>query len=325
MPKRDYYDVMGVARDATKDQIKTAYRKLARKFHPDVNKSPDAPEKFREATEAYEVLSDDDKRRMYDRFGHAGPGMGGGGRTGQAPPRGAPGQGFGGGFDFEEIFGRPGGSTYAGMGLDEILDALRGGRAGGGAGRRGAAWQGADLQYDLTLEFLQAIRGVTTSIRLQRQDGGGKSHAETIEVKIPPGVRDGQQIRLRGQGQSGPGGSGDLYIVAHVGQHPYFHREGNDIYVEVPISITEAALGAAIDVPTIDGMTRVRVPAGSSSGRRLRLRGKGVPAPAGGEAGDEYVQLKTVAPTGLTDRQRELLEEFAKLDTQNPRKDVPWA
>ena len=318
MAKRDYYGILGVDRKATAAQIKAAYRKMAREYHPDVNKDAGASEKFQEATEAYEVLFDADKRRMYDRFGHAGPGRSGpqGGRaydTTGARPGGVS-------FNFEEMFGRSGGSGFAGMGLDEILDALRGGSGRSKSGRRAAAKRGADLEYELTLDFVQAVRGVTTSIRLARQ-----GRTETIDVKVPPGVRDGQQIRVRNQGQDGPAGRGDLYIIARVRKHPYFRREGKDIYVEVPIGIAEAALGGKVDVPTLDGMTAVQIPAGSSSGRKLRLKGRGVRPAKGDAPGDQYVELKIVVPKTLSVRQRELLTELQELDDGDPRRNVPWA
>ncbi|MBS3735074.1 MAG: DnaJ domain-containing protein [Phycisphaerae bacterium] len=318
MAKRDYYDILGVQRDATQDKIKSAYRALARKYHPDVNKASDATEKFREATEAYEVLSDPDKRKAYDQFGHAGV-------SGGAPRAGAPGGGRtwgyspgGRGVRFEDVFGG-GESAFMGMGLDEILEQLGGMGRRRRSGGRAATRRGADLQYDLTLDFMAAVRGTTTSVRL-RHNG----QSQTVSVKIPPGVREGSKIRLRGKGRSGPGGSGDLYIVTHIRPHPYFRRDANDIIVEVPISITEAALGAKVDVPTIDGMTQVTVPPGSASSRKLRLRGRGVAPVGGGKRGDQYVVLKIVPPETVSDEGRALLEQFDDVETFEPRANVPW-
>ncbi len=317
MAKRDYYDVLGVKRDASDAQIKSAYRKLARKHHPDVNKSPDAPEKFKEATEAYEVLSDRQKRSTYDQFGHAGPQGGpfGGGRTYAWTSQG----GKGVPFDFSEIFGGRG-SGFMGMSLDEILGAL------GGRGRRKSAQRarGEDLEYHLHIDLPQAMAGLTAPVRLRRMDTSGREQVETIRVKVPPGVRDGSRVRVKGKGAIGPGGEGDLYIVVHLTPHAYFRPEGSDIYVELPISITEAALGARVDVPTLDGMTTVTVPPGSSSNRKLRLKGKGLARPRGAGRGDQYVILRIVPPPSVSPAGAKLLKEFDKTVKHDPRADVPW-
>ena len=314
MAKRDYYEVLGVKRDASGAQIKSAYRQLARKYHPDVNKSPDAPAKFREATEAYEVLSDAEKRKMYDQFGHAGPQPGAAG----GPRAYTQTYGPGAGVDFSEFFGG-GGSGFGGMSLEEILSALGGGGRRG-RGRRAAARRGRDVEHEITLDFMQAVRGMTATLRMQGPDG----KTETLDVKIPPGVREGGRVRVRGKGEPGRGGAGDLYMLIHIRPHQYFRREGNDVYVDVPIAIHEAALGATIDIPTLDGMTRVKVPPGSAGGRKLRLRGKGI-APAGSETrGDQYVVLRVVPPEKLSDRGRELLEQFAEVESYDPRKGAPW-
>ena len=310
MAKRDYYEVLGVKRGATDGDIKSAYRRMAREVHPDVNKSPDAPAKFREATEAYEVLSDPQKRKMYDRFGHAAPGpFAGAGRE-------AGGERVS--FSFRDIFGG-GGSGFMGMSLEDILQALGTGRPR----RRRKPRRGGDTESHLTLEFLQAVHGTTTRIRIARVDADGKRHEETIDVKIPAGVQEGSKVRVRGKGELGPDGPGDLYITVHVRPHPYFRRDGEDIYVHVPISITEAALGAKVDVPTLDGMSTVTIPPGTGSSRRLRLRGKGVRR-AGKTPGDEYVVVEIAPPKDLTDRQKDLLEELNKLDADDPRAKCPW-
>jgi DnaJ-class molecular chaperone len=312
MSKRDYYDVLGVSRRASEAEIKRAYRKLARKNHPDVNKAPDALEKFKEATEAYEVLSDGEKRKMYDQFGHAAqPRMSGG----------APGGfqdffsgGFGGGG------GAPGGG-FMGMGLDDILQALRG-KMGGAHRRRPQQRPNLNIEQPVKLEFLQAALGTTVPIVL-RQGGAQSDTTETIEVKIPPGVRNGARIRVRGKGSEHRGAKGDLYILISVNPHPYFTVTGNDITVEAPISIVEAALGAKVDVPTIDGMTTVTIPPGASSGQRLRLRKKGLPSPSG--RGDQFVLIKIAVEKQITEEGRRLLQEFQACEQPNPRKDVPWA
>jgi len=316
MAKRDYYEVLGVSRDATDAQIKSAYRKLARKHHPDVNKSPDATEKFKEATEAYEVLSDPQKRKTYDQFGHAG--LEGGFGSGARVYTTSPGAGFG---DFAEFF-RGGGGGFMGMSLEEILEALGGARTG----RRRTARKrrrGDDLEYHLRLDFLQAVRGTTTTLRVKRRDPAGRETFETITVKIPPGVREGSRVRVRGKGGEGPGGPGDLYIVTHIGPHPWFRREGDDIYVEAPISIVTSALGGKVDVPTIDGMTTVTIPPGAASHKRLRLRGKGVAAP-GRPPGDQYVVVRIVPPEKLSPRGRELLEEFRRVEGDDVSGKAPW-
>ncbi len=326
MAKRDYYDVLGVKRGASEAEIKAAYRKLARKYHPDVNKAADAAQKFREATEAYEVVSDPEKRKVYDQFGHAGPAGGAarggpGGRVYTWTSGGGP---VGGGVDVEEMFGGFK-SDFMGMGLEEILEhlAAHGGRGGRHArpGRRRAQRPPSDVQYDLTLDFMSAVRGTTTAVRLQ-QPGGA---AETLHVKIPPGVREGSRVRVKGKGSAGAAGRhGDLYIVTHVRPHTYFRREGEDIHVDVPISLTEAALGGKVDVPTIDGMTTVTVPAGSASSRRLRLRGKGVPRAGGKERGDQYVVLRIVPPAKVSAKGAELLRQFDEAQPFDPRAEVPW-
>ena len=313
MAKRDYYHVLGVKHNATAAEIKTAYRKLARQYHPDVSKSPNAEEKFKRATEAYEVLSDPQKRSMYDRFGRVGPG-----------PVAPGGPGGGAAVSFEDIFGaaRAGaaGGGFMGMSLDEILGALRGGKKNVRRSRR--KQRGADIEYNLTLDFMQAMWGTTASIRVTGP--GSKGHQETLDVKIPPGVDEGSRIRLRGRGAPGPAGAGDLYIITHVRPHPYFRRESHDIYLDVPISISEAALGARIDVPTVDGMMRVTVPPGTASGKRLRLKEKGVRGVGGKHRGHQYVVIRIVPPEKLSVEGRQLLEEFQKIHPSIPRANAPW-
>ncbi len=317
MAKRDYYDVLSVSRTAKAAQIKAAYRKLARKYHPDVSKAADAEEKFKEASEAYEVLSDSQKRKLYDQFGHAGP-QGGPGPAGPGGRAATQGQGFT--INFEDFFGRsgPGGAGFAGMSLDEILSSLGGRRVK--RSRRRAKPRGGDVEYHLELDFMQAVFGMTAGIRITSPDG----RDETINVKIPPGVRDGSKVRVRGKGQPGPGGSGDLYIITKVRPHPYFSRDGADIHVELPISVTEAVLGAKVDVPTVDGMTTVKIPPGSSSSRKLRLKDKGVPSPGDGPRGSQYVTLKIVAPTKVSQQGKELMDEFSRSDAYDPREKSPW-
>jgi len=326
MAKRDYYEVLGVSRDASADQIRTAYRKLARKYHPDVNKAANAADKFKEATAAYEALSDPQKRKMYDQFGHAGPGPfgpgAGGGRGGPGRTYTWTGGGAPGGFEgFEDLFGQ-GGQGFAGMSLEDIMEALGGGGRMGGRRRGRAAPRapGADLTYDLPVDFLQAVGGTTATIRLQQE--GGES--ETLNVKIPPGVKEGSKIRVRGKGAPAPGGSGDLYIVVHVREHPYFRREEDDIHVDLPVSIAEACLGGKVDVPTIDGMMTVTIPPGTASHRKLRLKGKGAQGPGRTQRGDQYVVIRIVPPEHLSARGQELLRQLQQSDPYDPRAKVPW-
>jgi len=317
MAQPDYYDVLGVKRGASESQIKAAYRRLARQYHPDANKSSDAPEKFRQATEAYEVLSDPEKRKMYDRFGRVDTAQPfGAGRTRWT---GRPGQRVS--VDFGDWFAR-GDSGFMSMSLDDILEALGGRRTGRGR-RKARPQRGADTEYHLTLDFLQAARGTTARIKLTLGAPADGGRQETLDVKLPPGVREGSKVRVRGKGGVGPGGSGDLYIIVHVRPHEYFRLEGDDVYVRVPISITEAALGTKVDVPTIDGMTTVTIPPGTASSKRLRLRGKGV-ARKGGTRGDQYVVIAIVPPQALSDEQADLLRRFGELDAYDPRANVPW-
>jgi curved DNA-binding protein len=319
--RRDYYEVLGVDRGANDTQIRSAYRRLARKFHPDVNKSPGASEKFKEATAAYEVLGDPKKRRLYDEYGEVGPEgpFAGGGAPGvrtytwsstaEAPP-----------VDFEEFFGR-GGGGFAGMSLDDLLAALGG---GGRRARAQTAGQGQDVEYHLHLDLPQAFTGMTAAIRVQRPGRSGKEAGETLRIKIPAGVGDGSRIRVRGKGAYGPAGNGDLYIVTHLNPHPYFHVDGRDVYVDLPVTITEAALGAKVDVPTLEGMTTVTIPPGTASNRKLRLRGKGLKAAGGEDRGDEYVVIRIVPPPAVSPVGQDLLMEFQKVEKFNPRANVPW-
>ena len=339
MAKRDYYEVLGVPRTASEAEIRKAYRRLARKYHPDVNKDdPDAEARFKEIAEAYSVLSDKTKREQYDRLGHAAFEAG----AGEARPGGE------GTWRTWRGWGFPGFSAgrFGEIDLEDLFgDLLGGGRPGT---RARAPGRGQDLEAAIDLTFDQAVRGVTTDLRLEREvpcDGchgtgrtgsgicracGGRgvvTRPETIRVKIPAGVDTGSRIRVRGRGAPGPGGGppGDLYVRVNVQPHPYFRREGKDVYVEVPISITEAALGGKVDVPTIDGWRTVRIPPGTSSGLKLRLRGQGIPDVRGGARGDQYVVVKVVAPRNLSERARGALETLSRELTEDPRAGVAWA
>lgn len=355
MSKRDYYEVLGVSNSATKDEIKKAYRKLSKKYHPDINKDPDAPEKFKEVKEAYEVLSDDQKRAQYDQFGHADPNQG---------------------------FGGFGGGDFGGFGFEDIFSSI----FGGGGRRRdpNAPRSGADLQYTMTLSFEEAVFGKETTIEIPREetcdtcDGSGakpgtspetcshcggsgqlnteqntpfgrivnrrvchycngtgkmiKSKCSTcggagkvkkrkkISIKIPAGVDDGQQLRVSGQGEPGVNGgpAGDLYVVFHVRDHEFFERDGDDIYCEMPLTFTQAALGDEIEVPTLHGKVKLKIPAGTQTGTKFRLRGKGVPNVRGYGQGDQHVIVRVVTPTNLTEKQKDLLKEFANISSNRP-------
>ena len=299
MSKRDFYEVLGVSRSASTEEIRKAYKKLAKKFHPDVKPAdPDAEKKFSEITEAYDVLSDDAKRKNYDQFGHAARGGAAGGN---------PFQGFGGG----------GGGSFD---LDDILGGMFGG--GGnpfGGGRRGQprTQKGQDARAEITVPFIVAVEGGEHSVSLQN---GTKS--ERLSVKIPAGIEDGQSIRLAGQGNPGSGGgpAGDLIVTVHIATHPWFRRDGQNLLVDVPISPSEAALGAKVDVPTLsEGTVVLTVPPGTSSGAKLRLRGKGVRNHKTGDRGDQFVVLKISVPKDLSEEAIALYEKLAELNPKNPR------
>ncbi len=348
MSKRDFYEVLGVDKDAPVDEVKKAYRKLARKYHPDVNKEPDAETKFKEVKEAYDTLADPQKKAHYDQFGHTDPN-----------------QGFGGGAGGD--FG----------GFSDIFDMFFGG--GGSRRNPNAPRQGADLQYTMNLEFKEAVFGKETDIEIPREetcetchgDGakpgtkpetcshchgtgqlsveqntpfgrivnkrvchhcegtgkfvkdkcktcGGKGKVrkrKKINVKIPAGIDTGQQIRISGQGEAGVNGGppGDLYVVFNVKPHEFFERDGDDLYCEMPITFVQATLGDEIEVPTLQGKIKLKIPAGTQSGTNFRLRGKGVPNVRGYGEGDQHIQVQIITPKNLTERQKELLREFGDI------------
>jgi curved DNA-binding protein len=316
----DFYQVLGVDRSASQQDIQRAYRKLARRFHPDINKDPGAEERFKQINEAYGVLSDDKKRVRYDRFGehwqqvpedYDGPMPGSGPGTGP----------FAGGGGGRRVYVNTGGSGFdvgdggfAGTGFDDLLSGLFGGRAGGFGGGRVPA-PGADAQAEFELSVEDAYAGGRRRITLQTAAG-----PRSFDVNIPAGVHDGQRIRLAGQGASGLGGGprGDLYLVVRMAPHPRYRVDGRDITVELPVAPWEAALGATVPVDTPGGTVQVQVPAGSSSGRRLRLRGRGMPNP-NGPAGDLYAEVKIVVPARPSDAERRLWQQLAGASTFDPR------
>jgi len=341
MAKRDYYDVLGVPRDADQAAIKKAYRRLARRYHPDLNPNDaQAETKFKEIGEAYEVLSDKTKRQAYDRFGHEGVRMGAEAAAGPQP--GGPGGGRytytwsgEGGSPFEDIaFEAFAGSGGQGASFIEELFSRLGGRGGRTrrprAGRRaaagGAAVKGQDVSSGITIPFEQAVRGVRTTLALQRPGPDGSARTERIEVSIPAGVCDGQRLRLRGRGGPAPAGgqAGDLYLTVRIRPHPHFRRHGRDVSIDVPITLSEAALGATVDVPTVHGThTAVQIPPGTRGGQRLRLKGQGLRTPGSDQPGDQYCVVRLVPPAGLDPKQRELFEELRQHET-NPRTGEPW-
>ena len=351
MSKRDYYEVLGVARTATEVEIKSAYRKLALKFHPDRNPGDKtAEESFKEAAEAYSILADTDKRHMYDRFGHAGLG---GAATGGFDPTVFTG--------FEDILG----------GLGDIFGF---GDVFGGGRRRGGPQRGADLRYDLEIAFEEAAKGTEASIQVPRQEtcetcggsgaapgstattcpqchgrgqlryqqgfftvartcgqcrgsgsiitkpcatcrGAGRVQQEKkLNVRIPAGIATGQRLRLSAEGEAGPGGgpSGDLYVVIHVQEHPFFQRDGNDLYCEIPVSFPTFALGGEIQIPTLDGKEPFTIPAGTQTGATFRVRGRGMPDVSGRGRGDLLVTVKVSTPKKLSKEQKKLLEQLAE-------------
>ena len=346
--KRDYYEVLGVTRTATEQEIKSAYRKLALQFHPDRNpNNPDAEEKFKECSEAYAILADVEKRSVYDRFGHAG--LGGG-------------AGAGAGFDATDL-----GDIFGDFfGLGEIFG------GGGGSRRRSRTQRGADLREDINMEFEDAVFGTEAQVTVRRHEsceeckGSGAAPGKapvtcrscngrgqvryqqgffsiartcptcqgtgsvvtdpcakckgegrvlrqrTVDAKVPAGVEDGTRIRFNGYGEGGLHGGppGDLYVVLHVKEHPFFEREGNDLYCVIPVSFAQAALGAEISVPTLEGEHVLRVPEATQSGTTLRIKGKGVPILNGHGKGDLFVEVRVQTPGKLNKRQRDLLHEL---------------
>lgn len=280
---KDYYEILGIARTASDKDIKAAYRRLARKYHPDLNPGDKAAEgKFKELAEAFAVLSDPAKRAKYDQGGH---------------------EAFGPGFD-----------PFAGMGFDfrnfgigDLSDLFEVVGAGGRRGRTRAR-RGGDVQMEIRIPFVDALRGTTIEVPLPRQD--------PVKVRIPEGVEDGDRVRLGGKGDPGRGGGprGDAYLVIQVDPHPQFRRDGNDLVCDVPVGLAKAALGGTVEVPTLDGPARIQLPAGTRSGQKLRLKGRGVRPSGARTAGDLYALVQIVPPRTLDRRSRELLEEFARLN-----------
>jgi molecular chaperone DnaJ len=373
--KSDYYELLGVSRKATAKDIRAAFRKLARKYHPDLNPGDKAAEeKFKQLQEAYDILSDTKKRQMYDQYGFYSENV----------PTGDYGPSAGGGagnvnFDFSGFdFGGGSGATGGGSSFRDLFSQFFGGR---GARVEEEAEEGGSLEYQLEIDFWDAVRGAVKKLQITRLDacetchgtgavgtpqvcatcngsgtiqqaagkmrfnvpctrcgGTGKlrtacktcggegrlRRTETIDVRIPAGVASGGRVRVPGKGNAGTMGAapGDLYLLVEVKPHPFFERRGNDLYTKVPVTVSEATLGAKVEVPTIDGRSIVRIPPGTNSGRTLRLREKGVPSVRNGTRGDQYVEIQVVVPQPTDERVRNIMKELEEVAPDDPRKDL---
>jgi len=315
---RDYYETLGVSKTASEDEIRSAFRKLARKYHPDVAKDKKAAEeKFKQINEAYEVLSDPEKRKKYDQLGANWNQPGG-----FQPPPDWGGQQPGGGF-YRYGGGGDGGVEFefGGTGFSDFFEAFFGGGRGrsafGGFGRSQAeAERGSDVEADIMVPLEEALNGATRTVSLRR---AGSKKVETYQVKIPRGVREGQRIRLAGQGEAGERGgkSGDLFLRVRLARHPDFQVEGSDLIHEGRIFPWQAVLGTELQVSTLEGNVRLKVPPGTRSGQRFRLRGRGLPGVSGGR-GDLYVELQVEVPKKISERERELWTELARLHGDAP-------
>ncbi len=326
MDYKDYYGILGVDRGASHDDVQRAYRKLARKYHPDINKTAEADKKFRDINEAYEVLKDSDKRAKYDRFGSAWKQAQ---RTGAPPPGfedifsqfgfGGPG-GFGGAAGFGGQGTRIEFDSRSGSPFSSFFETLFGGMGGTGGGFRGvdtsARGVGLDHEAKIVLSLEEAGRGGKREIQLSDPATGKK---RKLRVTIPKGIRPGQKIRLAGQGGNRGGRRGDLYLTVDLLPHPNFTLDGANLQTVLPVTPWEAALGGQATLQTLDGTVTLKVPAGSSSGRRIRLRGKGFPAANGG-FGDLLAEIRVMVPETLTDRQRQLFEQLKEASDFDPRR-----
>ena len=333
---KSFYEILGVSKDASDEEIKKSYRRLAKQYHPDVNKGDKkAEERFKEISEAYETLSNPEKKKQYDMFGAAGAGAGfDPSQWGAGGPNTYTWSNGGGGFDdLGDILrqaGRGRGKKSGPQFSQEDFSSIFGDIFGAG-GRTQSSYQdwgrpredippqrGKDMYYSMELDFMEAAKGTTSKISIHRG-----SKLEKIDVKIPAGVNNGSKIRLAGKGETGPRGTspGDLYIEIKVKPHPFFWREGEDVYLEAPLSVGEACLGTSLRVPTLEGHAEIKVPAGTASGQKMRLKGKGVASADKKSQGDMYVMINIVPPKSLDHRSQELIEEFEKLNPQNLRKD----
>jgi len=314
MKYKDYYAILGVARDAAQADIKKAYRKLARKYHPDVSKEPAAEERFKDVGEAYETLRDKDKRAAYDALGRHRPGQ-----DFRPPPQWA--KEFG-----AQHFGAGGFEDLGGIDLSDLFASLGGGfaRARGGFRGRGMAIPGEDFEVTVHLGLMEAARGTEVTLELAMReiaaDGRMLRTPRSVRARIPKGVTDGEKLRLRGRGGPGANGgpAGDLYLNIALHPHPLFRPSGHDLYLEVPVTPWEAALGAHIEIPTLEGRLSLKIPPGSKAGQKLRVAGKGLPRPHAG-AGDLYAVLSIAVPGTLSAREKELFEALRAASGFDPR------
>ncbi len=311
MAKKDFYAVLGVSRTSTPEELKKAFRKLAMKYHPDKNPgNKSAEDSFKEVNEAYDVLSDPKKREMYDRFGHAGAQGGFGG-----PGAGGAGAGFGGfhqsanASDFQDIFSDVFGDIFG-----------RSSRTGGdpfaGARKRRPA-RGADLRYTLSVSFEDAVLGCEKTISFMRQRNGNEESAR-LSVSVPAGVKDGQKLKLRGEGDSAGGAAGDLYVIIQISEHPIFKRSESDVLLDLPISYLDAILGTNAEIPTLTGKASLKIPAGTHSGQTFRLKGKGFPKIGGLGTGDLLVKIVIDVPSRLSTEEKEHLSKLSGLASETP-------
>jgi len=319
----DYYKTLGVPRNASQAEIQKAYRELARKYHPDLNPDDkDAKRKFQQVQAAFDVLNDPEKREMYDRYGSSFQTFAGGG------PRGASWGGTGGPgagpFTAEDVFAQFFGDRFGGQAPEDLSDILR---QFAGAGptqtrrRRPRAGRGADLRTEVQIPFQVAVTGGEVQLSVPRPSG----RHESISVKIPAGIEDGRKMRLRGQGEPSPRGGppGDLLLTVRVAPHPFYERRGANLHLKLPVTVAEAALGAKVDVPTPRGTVSLRIPAGSSSGTKLRIKGHGVQA-AGRAPGDLLAEIQIVLPKNLTEEDREAIRQIGQRNPLNPRTELRW-
>jgi curved DNA-binding protein len=306
MKYKDYYAVLGVAHGASDQEIKKAYRRLARKYHPDVSKEPDAKERFQEVAEAYETLKDKEKRAAYDALGSHDPG-----RDFQPPP------------DWQQRYHGGRMDDLGGIDLSDLFASL-GARGGAGFHAREIRMPGEDYEVTVHLGLDEAVRGTEVALELAVREVGKDGRIvrtpKSIRARIPPGVTDGQKLRLRGKGGEGINGgrAGDLYLNIALHPHPLFRVSGHDLYLDVPVTPWEAALGAQIEIPTLGGRVALKVPAGSKAGQRMRLAGKGIPNPHGA-AGNLYAVLSVAVPSVLTDSERKLFEQLRSESSFDPR------
>ncbi|MGE4132884.1 MAG: DnaJ C-terminal domain-containing protein [Bdellovibrionales bacterium] len=318
MAKKDYYSVLGVGRQASPDELKKAFRKLAMKFHPDKNPGDrTAEERFKEVNEAYDVLSDPQKKQMYDQFGHSAFQAGGPG-AGQGPFRGNF-EGFSGGPGGFQGFDPRQGENFQDMFSDFFGDFFAGGAAPGRKGGFRQDSRGADLRYTMSITLEEAATGCEKRINFVRHRGGKEDHAK-LSITVPAGVKPGQRLKLRGEGDNSPGGgkAGDLYVIVNFQEHPLFRRKDNDVLLELPLSFVDALLGTQVEVPTLTGKAMLNVPPNTHPGQVFRLKGKGFPDIGGYAPGDMLIKVIVDIPSSITAEEKELLEKLRKSSNSSP-------